>query len=64
MLSFEAIQKKYGDVVAYSILMDIERHLKLCSSTLADVDPSERFNRAIAMMENCPVKPCCGECEV
>lgn len=58
MLSFEDIQKKYGEVIAYSILMDIERHLRLSPTYLATVEPGERFRRAIARMEGRPLCAC------
>jgi hypothetical protein len=54
MLNFRALEKKYGEVVAFSILMDMERHLRLNSSALASIDPEVRFTKAVALMETMP----------
>lgn len=51
MLSYNNLQRKYGEVIAHSILMDIERHLRLDSASLAAIDPELRFQAAILMME-------------
>ena len=52
MPDFKTLQKKYGDVVAYSILLDIERHLHINSSTMAPVDPEARFRSATGLLNN------------
>jgi len=54
MPNFQNLQSRYGEVVAQSILLDIERHLQLNSAALAAVDPEIRFQKAISMMEHAP----------
>ena len=50
MTDYQQLSDKYGEIVAFSLLMDVERHARLNSNALAAVDHSTRFERDIAIM--------------
>lgn len=48
--TFRSIENRYGEVVAFSILMDAERKVGLNSQALAAECPDRRFERALNLL--------------
>lgn len=51
MADFQSLEQRYGEVVAFAILTDLERHLRLNPTSLAAQDLDQRYQIAIDMME-------------
>ena len=52
MLRFHDLTQRYGEVSALALLMEMERHVRLNSTVLADVDPEARLQAALALMQD------------
>ncbi len=50
-MSFENLQDKYGYVVAHSILLDLERFVRLNSTERAALDVEARLQEVVTLME-------------
>ncbi len=52
MLRFHDLTQRYGEVSALALLMEMERHVRLNSTVLADVDPEARLQAALSLMQD------------
>ena len=55
MLKYQDLQGRYGDIVALSLLMELERHVSFNSAELAAVDPEVRLEKVFAYMNTATV---------
>lgn len=51
MSDFQSLEQRYGEVVAFAILTDMERHLRLNQVATDSHDLNQRYQNAVALME-------------
>ncbi|MGB9154763.1 MAG: hypothetical protein WCD70_16955 [Alphaproteobacteria bacterium] len=51
MLSFEELEVKYGEVLAYQYLVEIERAAHIPSGKMKNIDPEIRLANAICVQD-------------